>query len=171
MIEIAKILKAQGVRGEIKAQLYSDNFEGFEKRGFAYIKSDGGSNKRIEYAVMRSEPPFVYIHIPGIDTRNDAEELCGVFLYLEREELDEPEEGEYYIVDFIGIEVMDESGKKLGVIKDVLQHGAADVYEVKGERNFMFPAIKKVVKSIDIKQKRMIVGAGALEEVAVYDDI
>jgi 16S rRNA processing protein RimM len=170
MIEIARILKAQGINGDVKAQVFSDDIDGFCERGYAYIKQDG-SFKKTEYDTTRLEPPYAYLHIAGYDDRNDAESLKGVFLYLEKEELPEPDEGEYYIFDLIGLEVTDTEGKKLGVIKDVLQHGAADVYSVKGARNFMFPALKRVIKNIDLNAGVMLVDRNALAEVAVYDDI
>jgi 16S rRNA processing protein RimM len=113
----------------------------------------------------------LHICISKDDTRNDAEALSGVFLYLGKEELPETGEGEYYIFDLIGLEVTDTTGKKLGVIKEVFQHGAADVYAVKGEKNFMFPALKRVIRNIDLNTRVMLVDGGALEEVAVYDDI
>lgn len=170
MIEIAKILKAQGVNGDVKAEVFSGDPGEFCDRGYAYIKR-GGSMQKAEYSVARLEPPYAYIHIAGCDTRNDAENLSGVFLYLEKRELPEPGEGEYYIFDLIGLSVTDTAGGKLGVIKDVLQHGAADVYVVKGEKNFMFPALKRVIKNVDLKSCVMLVDSGALAEVAVYDDI
>lgn len=167
MIEIAKILKAQGLRGELKAQLFSDNYTGFEKRGYAYADAQG--KNRVEYTVERINPPYIYLRINGTQTRNDAEKYEGVFLFLDRSELEEPGEGEYYILDLIGLEVNDGEGVRLGIIENVLQHGAADVYVVRGEKSFMFPALKKVIKNVDIKNGVMTVYKDALEEVAVYD--
>lgn len=170
MIEIAKVLKPQGIKGEVKVQLFSDNFDDFSGRGFAYLKQ-GGSFKRITFEDVRTEPPFVYLHFEGIDTRDGAESLQGAFLYIDKEELPGTEEGEYYVFDLIGLTVTDREGKRLGVIKDVLQHGAADVYAVEGEKNFMFPALKRVIQSIDLNAGVMAVDESALSEVAVYDDV
>lgn len=170
MIEIAKVLKPQGIKGEVKVQLFSDNFDDFCGRGFAFL-NQGGSYKRIAFGDARIEPPFVYLHIEGIESRNDAERIQGAFLYIDKEELPETQEGEYYIFDLIGLEVKDSSGKKLGKIKDVFQHGAADVYAVSGEKSFMFPALKRVIKNVDLKSGVMVVDENALSEVAVYDDI
>lgn len=170
MIEIAKVLKPHGIKGEVKVQLFSNNFDDFCGRGFAYLKN-GGSYKRISYEDIRIEPPFVYLRIEGIDTRSGAESIQGYFLYIEKDELPETQEGEYYVFDLIGLTVTDMAGNKLGRIKDVLQHGAADVYAVKGDKDFMFPAIKRVIKSVDLDAGIMTVDENALSEVAVYDDI
>lgn len=170
MIEIAKILKPQGIKGEVKVQLFSDNFDDFCGRGFAYLEQ-GGSYERIDFEDIRPEPPFVYLYIKGIETRSEAEGLQGAYLYMDKSDLPETEEGEYYVFDLIGLEVTNESGETLGIVKEVLQHGAADVYVVKGKRDFMFPALKRVIKNIDIKAGNMTLDGNALSEVAVYDDI
>ena len=164
MIEIARVLKAQGINGEIKVQLFSDNTEGFVSRGFAYFKN----SQRVDYEVTRTEGSVVYLRIEGINTRNDAEALRGVFLYIQRSDFDEPQEGEHYVCDLIGLSVFDEEGGKLGVLKEILQHGAADVYVVKGGRSFMFPALKNVISSVN--GDRITVDKAELDKVAVYED-
>ncbi len=164
MIEVAKVLKAQGIDGEIKVQLFSDNVEGFVSRGFAYLKN----LQRLDYTVTRTQGSVIYLRIEGINTRNDAEALSGVFLYLERSDFDEPEEGEHYVCDLIGLGVFDEAGNELGVLREILQHGAADVYVVKGSKSFMFPALKSVISAVE--KDKIIIDKAELEKVVVYED-
>ncbi|MDD5018425.1 MAG: ribosome maturation factor RimM [Eubacteriales bacterium] len=168
MIEIAKVLKPHGIGGELKAQLFSNNFDEFCDRGFAYVK-EGNGYRRISYTALRVSPPYVYFRIDGIDTRNDAETLHGIFLYLDRSDFKAPDEGEYYVHDLIGLDVVGEGGRKLGVLKDVLQHGAADVYVVAGDAGFMFPALRRVIGKVDLERGVILVNEAALREVAVYD--
>ena len=170
MIEIARILKPHGIRGDLKVRLFSDNYDAFAERGFAYIKKDS-EYQRTAYTAVRIDAPFVYVHFDGVHTRNDAEMLSNATLYLQREELEELEDDEHYVVDLVGLKVLDENGSELGVLKDILQHGAADVYVVKGKRSFMFPAVKRAIISVDISAGEMRVNAAALAEVAVYDDL
>lgn len=170
MIEIGRILKPHGIQGQLKVRLYSDNFEGFEQRGYAHTRQDG-ETRRIGYDVLRVEPPFLYVHVDGVSTRSEAETLSGLPLLLHRSDLEAPEEGEHYIVDLIGLKVMDDRGAELGVLKDVLQHGAADVYVVRGLKSFMFPAVKRVIAEVNLGEGVLRVNAKALEEVAVYDGV
>jgi 16S rRNA processing protein RimM len=170
MIEIGRILKPHGIQGQLKVRLYSDNFEDFISRGFVYVKKETRT-WRLEYTVERVEPPFLYLYADEVKTRTEAEALCGLPLLLNRNDLEEPDEGEHYVVDLIGLNVVDENGVKLGVLKDVLQHGAADVYVVRGPRGFMFPAVKRVITKVDIDAGVMLVDSKMLDEVAVYDDI
>lgn len=164
MTEIAKILKPQGIFGEIKVQLFSNNVDAFFERGFAYDKQ----GKKIEYTAIRSSGTNVIITIEGVNNRNDAELLRGVFLYLNREDFEELSESEHYICDLIGSRVIDENGAALGTLKDILQNGAADVYVVKGDKKLMFPALKHVIKRVG--DGEVVVDSKALSEVAVYDD-
>jgi tRNA (guanine37-N1)-methyltransferase len=148
MIEIARITAPHGIRGDVKVRLYSESYDDFCQRGFAYLKNTEGL-RRIAYQALRVDPPFVYMHFDGVNTRSDAERLKNAPLFVRRGELAAPDEGEYYIADMLGLPVF-ANGRKLGVLEDVLQHGAADVYVVTGEKNFMFPALKRVIKKIDI---------------------
>jgi len=168
MIEIAKVLKPHGIRGEVKVQLFSDNFDAFCERGYAYAKQDGAFG-RVEYSAVRINPPYVYITIGGVCSRNDAEAYHGTLLYIDREDFGDTDEGEYYVCDLVGLRVVDETGKELGKLKEVLQHGAADVYVVAADNGFMFPALKRVIRSVDLGSGEICVDAAALAEVAVYD--
>ena len=168
MIEIAKALKPHGIRGEVKVQLFSDNFDAFCDRGFAYVLRDG-KHQRIDYTPVRIQPPYVYIAIDGVQSRNDAETYHGALLFIDRADFEAPDEGEHYVCDLIGLRVVDENGNVLGKLKSILQHGAADVYVVDADNGFMFPALKRVIKSVDIVGGTVCVDAKALSEVAVYD--
>ena len=170
MIEIARILKPHGIRGELKVRLFSDNYDAFCERGYAYIKKDG-DYRRTDYTAVRIDAPFVYVLFDKVTTRNDAELLAGQPLFLRRDDLEAPDEGEYYIIDLIGLKIVDAEGNELGTLGDVLQHGAADVYAVKGPKSFMFPALKCVIQSVDIKAGIIRVDSAALAEVAVYEDL
>jgi len=170
MIEIARILKPHGIRGDLKVRLFSDNLDAFAQRGYAYV-SKGSEYERTAYTAVRIDAPFIYVHFNGVDTRNDAEAICGTSLYIHREEMEAPDEGEYYVVDLIGVKIVNDEGNELGILKEVLQNGAADVYVVKGKNSFMFPALKRVIQSVDLNAGEIRVSAEALAEVAVYDDV
>ena len=117
---------------------------------------------------VRANAPFVYMKLFGVDTRNDAEALRNARLQVDRGDIRLPE-GTYYVSDLIGLHVSDESGNVLGVLKDVFQYGAADVYAVSGEKPFSFPALKDVIVQVDISGGKMILCAKRLGEVAVYE--
>ena len=99
------------------------------------------------------------LKLKGIDTIEQAEKFRNCYLKINRKDAIELEEDTYFLVDLIGIEVFTESGENLGNIIDVFPTGSNDVYVVKNEegKQVLLPAIKDVIKSVDIKNKKMVV--------------
>ena len=107
----------------------------------------------------------------GVKDRGDAELLRGADIYITRDELPELEEDQYLIIDLIGTEVYTNAGDFIGVLKEILQHGSADVYVVKKpNKSLMFPAIKDLILDIDLDKNKIIVDKKRFGEVAVYED-
>ena len=139
--------------------------EGLES---VYVQQGGGYRKH-HVLSLREEKGFAYLLLSGITDRNQAEELRNAACCMEKPEEDLPE-GAYYISDLIGLSVKDTEGKLLGVLTEVIDTGAADVYVVKElGSSLMFPALKRVIVETDIAGKTMTVDAQSLSEVAVYE--
>lgn len=117
---------------------------------------------------VRYKGNLVIMKIKGIDRVEDAERLVGKNIYVSRDESFELEEGEFFIADMIGIEVFTVSGERVGVLKDVLQYAANDVYVIKNDegKEFLIPAVMKFVPEIDIEEGKMIIDPikGMLED-------
>ncbi len=97
--------------------------------------------------------------IKGIDTVEDAEKLKNKFMYVSREESRDLEEGEFFISDMIGIDVYTIDGEHIGILDEVLQYAANDVYVIKGQedKEYLIPAIMKFVPTIDMEERKMII--------------
>jgi len=80
-------------------------------------------------------------------------------IYKESTKAEDLEEDEYYVSDLIGLEVLLEDGKSFGIVKDIISTGANDVYTIstKEHGEVLIPAIKDVVKKIDIKEKKIYI--------------
>ena len=87
-----------------------------------------------------------------------TEELRNYYLQAKRSDI-KLEKGAYFIVDLIGLEVYTEEGELLGILKEVLQPGANDVYVVENEakQEILLPVIPNVIKQVDIEGKKVIV--------------
>ena len=159
---VGKILKPQGIRGEVKVKPYTDNGEVFKELKRVFI---GG----VEYRILsvRVSPEAVYLGLRGVPDRNAAELLRDKELTVPRAEAPEPEEGTYYIADILGFEIVTEEGELLGTLKDV-RPAATDIYTLAcGDREVLFPAAKGVIVEIDVPKKRIIVNKKRYLEVAV----
>ena len=108
----------------------------------------------MEIEKIRFQKNVSIIKIKGIDDINLVEEYIGQT--VEMEEIDAPKlpKGTYYIKDLIGIDVVTEEGELLGKLDNVITTGANDVYQV---GKILLPAIKEVIKDIDLESKRMTV--------------
>lgn len=158
LLEVGKIVNTHGLRGEVKVVAWMDCPEDFEELENIYIKT---RQELVSAAVesVRYQRNNLIVKLAGVDDINDAERYKGCVLLADREELGELPEGVHYIVDLIGLDIVDEVGEKLGVLADVFNTGANDVYDVKreGKKNLLLPVIDEVVKEIDTEGGRITV--------------
>jgi len=109
-----------------------------------------------------------YMGLRGIPDRNAAELFRGKKLEGERSDAPALEEGQYYIVDILGLSCETEEGEFLGTVKDVTNL-SSDIYTLeKDGKNILFPAIKGVVVKVDIENGKLVVNKTRFDEVAVY---
>lgn len=157
-LEVGKIVNTHGLRGEIKVVPWMDAAEDFEELAHIYIKA---RHELIPatVAAVRYQKNNLIVKLREFDDINDIEQYKGCVLLADRSELPELEDGAHYIVDLIGLEVYTEEGERVGVIADVFNTGANDIYDVKreGKRNLLLPVIDDVVKDIDIEAGRVTV--------------
>lgn len=166
MLEIGKILKAHGIRGDVKVECFTDSPEVLKGIKRFYV---GGK----EYKAERIKPfgGFALIKLVGIDDMNLAETLRNKTISAKKEDMPEPNDGAFYIDDLIGCSVSDDSGTMIGTVEEILQYGSADVFLLRKDgKTVMFPHLKKVVKEVAIKEKRIIVFKEEFDKVAVYED-
>ncbi|MBQ9139193.1 MAG: 16S rRNA processing protein RimM, partial [Ruminococcus sp.] len=143
-LEAGKIVTTHGIRGEVKIMPYTDTPELLCEFDRLFIGKDK-AELYIERA--RVAKNMVIAKIEGVDTVEAAEKYRNKVLFMHRDDL-ELDEDTYFIQDLIDMEVKDaDSGFVYGKITDVLQNGANDVYVIKGDREYLVPAIPDVVIS------------------------
>ncbi len=166
LICIGKILKPQGIKGECKAEFYSDNIQYYKN-----LKKITVNNNRLNILDFRlAGSNYVFLSLENINSRNKAEELRNKELFVEYSEIAPLEKGKWYINDIIGCSVL-AGNDKIGIVKDVLQNGAADVLYVEGiNNNCMFPFLNRVINSVDIEKRVIVLNKQAFEEVVLYEN-
>ncbi|CAH2212960.1 ribosome maturation factor RimM [Tepidibacter aestuarii] len=155
--KIGQIVKVQGLKGEMRVYPLTDYKERFEEIDWVYISDDKETKYEIEK--VRYKGNVVILKIKGIDSINDAEKLMKKYLRIPRENARELEDDEYFISDLIGIKAYTVGGEYIGVLDEVLQTAANDVYLIKNDENkeILIPAIKKFVPELSIEDKKMII--------------
>jgi len=170
LFEIGRVVKPQGLRGEMKIQPWTETPDQWLDFSHILRKTASGMEK-VTLASVREQAGFVYVTIPGVADRDAAEALRGEVFYIERESLPAPEEGAYFIADLIGCKVVDDEGRELGTMQDVLSYPANDVYVVKtGRGEVLVPALKSVLVSVDLEKRIITFAAARLREVADFED-
>ena len=151
LIESGKIVNTHSVYGELKVEPWSDSPDFLCDFDIVYID---GKPRSVERA--RVHKGCVLLKIAGIDSINDATQYRGKIISVDRDGI-ELDEGIFFIADLIGLNVEDETGEKLGKICDVLTLPANDVYIVRGEHEYMIPAVSEFIINTDLDAGTMIV--------------
>jgi 16S rRNA processing protein RimM len=93
----------------------------------------------------------VILRIDGVKTRDEARALFGQYLFVPESEAVRLPEGEYFVHQIIGLNVVTTGGEALGTVRDVMETGSNDVYVVRARgKEILLPAIKDVVKRVDL---------------------
>lgn len=160
---IAEVLKPQGIRGELKIKTFTDYPE--DVKGFKTVYIDDKPYKILSFRV--GTDGAAYIGLRGIPDRNAAELFRGKLLQGERDDAPALEEGQYYIVDIIGLSCETEDGEVLGKVTDVSTL-SSDIYTIeKAGKKILFPAVKGVVKRVDIENGKLIVDKEIFDQISV----
>ena len=154
--KVGKIVNTQGLKGEVRVYPFTDDINRFDELDVFYLDKDFNTKWNTER--VRYKGNLVIMKIKDIDSIEKAERLRDKFIYVSREDSRDLEEEEYFIADMIGLEVFTLDGEKVGVLSDVLQYAANDVYVIKGEeKEYLIPAIMKFVPTIDMNERKMII--------------
>ena len=129
LLQVGIITSTHGVRGEVKVYPTTDDPRRF--RRLKEVVLDTGKEKmNLEIEGVKFFKQFVILKFKGLDNINDIEKYRQKSLYVTRKNAVRLQRDEYFIADLIGLKVQDEDGKELGTVKDVIETGANDVYEV-----------------------------------------
>ena len=145
-IEAGEIVTTHGVRGEVKVLCWLDDPEMLCE--FDRCRIDG---KEFTMEQVRVQKTCNLVKLSGIDTMEAAQAMRGKVIELFREDIDEEV---IFAAELIGMEVYAE-GQLIGKIKEVLDYPGNSVYVVKGEYEYMIPAVKQFIVSTDMEGNRM----------------
>ena len=145
-IEAGEIVTTHGVKGEMKVLPWVDGPEILCEFDRCRI-----SGKEYTIESCRIQKSCNLVKLSGIDTVEAAQAMRGKTLELYREDIDDEV---IFAAELMGVEVFCE-GKKLGVITDVLDYPGNSVYVVKGQYEYMIPAVKQFILSTDLEKNEM----------------
>ena len=157
-LEIGQIVNTFGIKGMVKVKPFTDDIKRFDSLKKVYIEKNS-NKKEYEIEEVKYHKNMVLIKFEGIENIEQAERLRNSYLTISRDSAEELEEGRYYVVDLLGLEVYTDEQILLGTLEDIFNTGSNDIYVVKNEegKQILLPAIQDVIKKIDIENKKVIV--------------
>lgn len=157
LIQIGRLGRAHGLRGEVNldgAALTPDELRAI---GSFTWRGAGTEQRRLNFESARQVTGSILIRFAGVEDRDQASALTLGLLFAERERLPDPGPDVAYTFQLIGLEVVNEEGRRLGVVQSVLDSGAHPIYVVQGDRELLIPAIPQVLRRVDLKAGRITV--------------
>lgn len=157
-LEIGQIVNTFGIKGMVKVKPFTDDINRFDRLETIYIKNKKG-NKEYKIQEVKYHKQMVMLKLEGIENPEEAEKLRGSYLLIDRDKEEPLEEGIYYIVDLLGLEVFSDEGELLGKVDDIFNTGSNDIYVVKDElgKQILLPGTSEVIKDVDLEQGKITV--------------
>ena len=156
-ISIGIVIKAHGIKGEVQITPLTDEPVIFFDLYSIYLNING-NRKNCAIEKVRLTHNKIILKFENINDRSAAQNLKGALLEIKRTDLRELSDNEYFIFDLIGLKVKSLTGELIGELKNVLNLPANDVYVVNnGVNEFLIPAIKDVIKRVDLDKGEMII--------------
>ena len=143
-LDCGQIVNTHGIHGEVRIVPWADSPEFL--RGFPTLYVDGAPKRVLSCRVHKGS---VIARLDGVDTVEQAMPLKGKTVQIRRADAKLPE-GAFFLADIIGLDVVDEAGQKLGVLREVLSPSIQQVYVVDGQREIMIPAVPEFILETNI---------------------
>ncbi len=157
-LEIGQIVNTFGIKGMVKIKPFTDDINRFDRLKKVYISNKNGK-KEYQIQEIKYHKNMVLMKLEGVDTPEQADLLRQSYLLVDRADEEPLEEGVYYIVDLLGLEVYTDDNKLLGKVDDIFNTGSNDIYVVKDEmgKQILLPGIPDVLKNVDLEKGRITV--------------
>jgi len=150
-ILIGKVVKAHGLRGEIKIHSFSGqpaHFNNYQR--LVLVDTNGRLTSALEIIKCRVTGKTAIVQLDGIDDRNQAERICSMGVLIDKTDLPNLTNNEFYYHELIGLPVQTEDGKQLGKVDNIFSNGAQEIMEIKGEgEHYLIPVVQDVIIDLD----------------------
>ncbi len=156
-VSIGKVLRARGLKGEVKVLPLTDIPDRFTQLDAVYVTITPEKVRRVAIEHVSYYKRFAYLRFQGCNSLAEIEEFIGKALQVKRAASPELPDGVYYHYEILDSEVYTEENQRLGTVIDIIETGAHDVYVVQGdEREYLIPVTRDIVTQID-REKRIII--------------
>lgn len=157
-LELGQIVNTFGIRGQVKVKPFTDDIKKFDTFKEIFVEK---KNQLQSFQIEKVNyiKGMVILKLKGIETPEQAETLRNCYIKMDRKNAKKLPEGTYYIADLIGLDVYSDEDELLGKVDYIYNTGSSDIYVVKNDegKEILLPAIKDVLKQVDLENKKIIV--------------
>ena len=158
LLAIGYISRAHGTRGEIVVRTFDPMSSVLDEVDRVWVKTKTGEERELAIEEVRLSSEDVLVVFEGVRGRPAAQALIGSSVSVFREDLEPPEDGEFFQGDLVGLVVSTPDGVRLGVIEDVWSTGPVPNLVIReGDRELLVPFAEEFVKQVDVPGKTMII--------------
>jgi 16S rRNA processing protein RimM len=156
-VTIGKIARVRGIKGEmVVVPLTDDPRRYFDLERVTISKEE--TTREFVIEKVRELRGKILLRLRQVENPEEARKLVGGFVEVEKEQVVKLPPGRYFVFDLVGLEVFTTQGQRIGKIKEIISLPANDIYVIQGdEKQYDIPALKTVVKKIDIQKGEMII--------------
>lgn len=155
---VGRVVRPHGVRGEIEVAPLAGTPDRITAGTRLFLSPADATPGEVRIEHVRAKKDHLLVTLSGVTDRAHADALKGKFLTLPREELPPLEPGRYYHFELVGLRVVTTEGRWLGILEEVIETGANDVYVVRGGgKEVLVPALASVVSCVDVGKGQMTV--------------
>lgn len=153
---IGKLRRAHGVQGEIPLEIYTQLLDLLVPENIVFV---GEEHRPFTIEATRWKNDLLLLKFKEIGDRTEVSTLTNELVYVKTDQLPSLGEGGYYLHELIGLNVFERDGEYLGVLMEILETGANDVYVVQNDdgEEILIPAIEQTILEIDLNQEKMVV--------------
>ncbi|WP_163782364.1 ribosome maturation factor RimM [Myxococcus vastator] len=159
LLELGYVSRAHGMRGEVAIRALDPASETLDTVDRIWVRTRAGVERELRLEALRPTPKENIVVLEGVASRTDAEALVGSKVFVFREDLAPPAEGEFFQGDLVGLDAVDERGNALGRVEEIWATGEVPnlVIRASGREELVVPFADEFVPSVDLGARRIVI--------------
>ncbi len=157
-LQIGYVARAHGLRGEVAIRTFDPASEALFDVDRVLVRRRDGQQAQLTVEHVRNANKELLTTFAEVSTREDAAGLVGATVFVFREDLEPPSEGEYFQGDLVGLRAFDEAGAEVGVVEEIWSHGEVPTLVIRGGgQEHLLPFVDQFVPDVDLPNRKVVV--------------
>ena len=159
LLEFGYVARAHGIHGEIAIRAFDPGSQTLDEVERLRVRTRSGEERELRIESLRPTPKEDILALEGVETREAAEALVGATVFVYREDLEPPAEGEYFQGDLVGLTAVDEAGQELGKVVEIWNTGEVPniVIRAEGKPELVVPFADEFVPTVDVPGGKLVI--------------